>query len=158
MHSNGYYKHPKVASTLEMIEYVTVCLSPNRPNIKYHARRKSNIGNDFARLLSTLREKLVLTPRVIVYCNTLLTCAELFDYFSYEMGISRYYPPGAPELSVNRLFGHAKTPQRSKDNIVRSLQDPNGVVRVVFASVAIGMGVNLQGVNIILHYGAPCSN
>ena len=69
----------EVASTLEMIEYVTVCMSPNRPNIKYHARRKSNI-NDFARLLSTLREMLVLTPRVIVCCNTLLTCAELFYY------------------------------------------------------------------------------
>ena len=61
---------------------------------------------------------------------------------------------------MNRFFGmfHAKTLQRSKDNIIRSLQDPNGVVRVVFTSVAIGMGVNLQGVNIILHYGAPSSN
>ena len=101
----------------------------------------------------------VLTPRVIVYCNTLLTCAELFDYFSYGMGINQYYPPGAPELRVNQLLGmfHAKTPQRSRDNIVRSLQNPNGVVRVVFASVAIGMGVDLQGVNIILCYGAPSS-
>ena len=98
--------------------------------------------------------------RVIVYCNTLLTCAEFFDYFSYEMGISRYYLPGAPELSVNRLFGmfHAIIPQRSKDNIIRSLQYPNRVVRVEFASVAIGMEVDLQGVNIILHYGAPSSN
>ena len=60
---------------------------------------------------------------------------------------------------MNRLFGmfHAKTPQRSKDNIIQSLQDPNGVVRVVFASVAMGMGVDLQWVNIILHYGAPSS-
>ena len=52
----------EVAFTLEMIEYVTVCMSPNCTNIKYHARRKSNIGHDFARLLSTLREKLVFTP------------------------------------------------------------------------------------------------
>ena len=63
-------------------------------------------------------------------------------------------------LSMNRLFGmfHAKTPLQSKDNIVRSLQEPNGVVRVVFPSVAIGMGVDLQGLNIILHYRAPSSN
>ena len=78
----------EVASTLEMIEYVTIFMSPNRPNKKYHTRRKS-IGNDFARLLRTLREKMVLTPGVIFYCNTLLACAELFYYFSYEMGISR---------------------------------------------------------------------
>ena len=75
------------------------------------------------------------------------------------MGISQYYPPGVPELSVNRLSGmfHAKTPQRRKYNIIRSLQDPNRVVRVVFASVAIRMGVDLQGVKSILHYGAPSS-
>ena len=75
------------------------------------------------------------------------------------MGISQYYPPVAPKLSVNRLFGmfHAKTLQRSKDNIIRSLQDPNGVVRVVFSNVAIGMGIDLQGVNVILHYGTPSS-
>ena len=60
---------------------------------------------------------------------------------------------------MNRLFGmfHAKTPQQIKDNIVRTLQDPNTVDRVVFASVTIGMGVDLQGVNIVLHYGAPSS-
>ena len=68
----------EVASTLEMIEYVTIFMSLNRPNKKYHTRRKSNIGNDFSRLLSTLREKLVLTLGVIFYCNTLLTCAEFF--------------------------------------------------------------------------------
>ena len=70
-----------VASTLEMIEYVTIFMSPNRPNKKYHTRRKSNIGNDVARLLSILRAKLVLTPGVIFYCNTLLTCAKLFLLF-----------------------------------------------------------------------------
>ncbi len=57
------------------------------------------------------------------------------------------------------MFGmfHASTPQHSKDVITRSLQDPRGVVRVVFASVAMGMGVDLQGVNFIIHYGAPSS-
>ena len=30
-----------------------------------------------------------------------------------------------------------------------------GTVRVVFASVAIGMGIDLHGVDTIIHYGAP---
>ena len=53
------------------------------------------------------------------------------------------YPPSAPELSENHLFGmfHASTPQHSKDG---SLQDCHGTVRVVFASVAMGMGIDLQ--------------
>ena len=70
------------------------------------------------------------------------------------MGKSQYYPPSAPELSENRLFGmfHASTPQHSKDVIMGSVQDYNGTVSVVFASV-----IDLHGVDTIIHYGAPSS-
>ena len=74
-----------------------------------------------------------------------MICANLFSRFSYEMGKSQYYyPPSAPELSENRLFGmfHASTPQHSKDVIMGSLQDCHGTVRVVFASVAMGVGID----------------
>ena len=83
----------------------------------------------------------------------------MFSRFSYEMWKSQYYPPSAPELSENRLFGmfHASTPQHSKDVIMESLQDCHGTVRVVFASVAMGMGIDLLGVDTIIHYGAPSS-
>lgn len=70
-----------------------------------------------------------------------------------------YYPPDAEHVSDNRIFGmfHSNTPQHNKDVILKSLLSPTGVVRVVFATVALGMGVNLQGVNTIVHYGAPQS-
>ena len=35
--------------------------------------------------------------------------------------------------------------------------DCHGTVRVVFASVAMGMGIDLHGVVTIIHYGAPSS-
>ena len=38
-----------------------------------------------------------------------------------------------------------------------SMADPNGIVRMVFATVALDMGVNLAGLNTIIHYGAPHS-
>ena len=44
---------------------------------------------------------------------------------------------------------------RKLHSTVKSLEVPEGVVRVVFATVALGMGINLQDVNTILHYGAP---
>ena len=44
-----------------------------------------------------------------------------FPVSVYEMGKSQYYPPSAPELSENRLFGtfHASTPQHSKDEVCK---------------------------------------
>ena len=41
--------------------------------------------------------------------------------------------------------------------ILKSMLDDNGVVRVVFCTVALGMGVNFVGLNHIIHYGAPSS-
>ena len=143
----------------EVSEVVTVKLSPNRSNIMYVERRRIDLETDFSELLSTLKEKQKNTVRVVVYCRTLMVCADMFSRFSYEMGKNQYYPPSAPELSENRLFGmfHASTPQHSKDVIMGSLQDCHGTVRVVFASVAMGMGIDLHGVDTIIHYGAPSS-
>lgn len=39
--------------------------------------------------------------------------------------------------------------------ILSSLQKANGVVCVVFATVVLRMGVNIVGLNNIIHYGAP---
>ena len=137
-----------------MSEVVVVMLSPNRSNIMYVERRRTDLETDFSESLSTLKEKLKDTLRVVVYCRTLMICADLFSRFSYEMGKS--HPPSAPELSENRLFGmfHASTPQHSKYVIMGSLQDCHGTVRVVFASVAMGIGIDLHGVDTIIHYGS----
>ena len=48
---------------------------------------------------------------------------------------------------------HSRTPQH-KDVILQSVRDTNGIVRVVFATVALGMGLNLPDVNNVIHYGA----
>lgn len=37
------------------------------------------------------------------------------------------------------------------------MSDASGVVRVAFATVALGMGVNFADLNRIIHYGAPRS-
>lgn len=51
----------------------------------------------------------------------------------------------------------ACNPQHSEDVILQSLRDTKGVARVVFAAVALGMGIDLQYVNTVIHYGASGS-
>ena len=46
---------------------------------------------------------------------------------------------------------HSGTADHNKDVIMKSMVDANGVVRVVFTTVALGMGVNLAGLNTIIH-------
>ena len=148
----------EVLRNLEMEGCVEVSTSPDRPNIFYEVKGRTTLEADLDHVLSSLRMKAVAAPRVLIYCQSLDVCAELYAHFHYEIGDSSYYPPGSPHLSDYRLFGmfHANTPQHNKDVILQSLLHPDGVVRVVFATVALGMGVNLQ-VNTIINYGAPKS-
>lgn len=47
-------------------------------------------------------------------------------------------------VSENRLFGmsHANTSPHNKDMIQKSMLNADGKVRIVFATVALGMDVN----------------
>lgn len=52
---------------------------------------------------------------------------------------------------------HSKTDDHNKEVIMASMSKPDGVVRVVFATMALGMGVNFTGLTCTIHYGAPRS-
>ena len=122
-------------------------------------KRSTTFEEDLDEVLSSLKAKSVHAPRVIVYCRSLDMCADLYAHFNFELGDDSYYPEGSPHLSENRLFGifHASIPQHNKDVILQSLLHSDGVVRVVFATVALGMGLNMKDVDTIIHYGAPRS-
>lgn len=52
---------------------------------------------------------------------------------------------------------HAQTLPHIKEHILNSMCSHDGVVRILFATIAIGMGVNFSDLNHIIHYGAPSS-
>ena len=136
-----------------------VFTSPDRPNIYYEVCRRTDIDTDMGPFVQSLKEEGVKAPRVIVYCRDLNTCADLYAHFNFELGELSYHPLGAPELSDNRLFGmfHSRTSEHNKDVILKSLCETDGKIRIVFATIALGMGVHLIDVNTIVHYGAPSS-
>ena len=93
-------------------------------------------------------------------CDCLLSvpghvCQAVF----FELGKDSYQPIEAERVSKNRLFDmfHACTPANVKDVILKSLAKPDGKLRVVFATVALGMDIDLKDVNTLIHYGAPHS-
>lgn len=81
----------------------------------------------------------------------------MFRHFKFELGKKAYYPEEATQVSSNTLIGiyHANTLQRHKERVSDSLFDLDGTCRVVFASTALGMGVNLQDIRQVIHYGPP---
>ena len=133
-------------------------VSPDRPNIfLYKQKVDKDISKTFAWLIDLLKKEAIETPKTIVYCKSQKDCGLLFKQFKFELGEMAYFPLGGPTVSSNMLIGmfHAKTLKRHKERVSDSLFEEQGVCRVVFASTALGMGVNLQGIRQVIHYGPP---
>ena len=120
-------------------------------------RRSDNLEDDVSFIVDDLATNSVKARRIIVYCRSLDMCSNLYAHFLYTLKDKSYYPPGAEQISDNRLFGmfHSKTDDHNKDVILRSMAKADGVVRVVFATMALRMGVDFVGLTSTIHYGAP---
>ena len=49
----------------------------------------------------------------------------------------------------------ANTLEKHKQRVSSSLFDKSGVCQLVFATTGLGMGINLQDVKRVIHYGPP---
>ena len=148
-----------VITRLDMKGCECVSVSPNRPNIFYAVSPRTEIETDLLSLVEDLKHNSVKANRVIVYCRSLNMCSDLYGFFRYSLGKKGYYPPDSDEICKNRLFGmfHSSTSDTNKQIILDSLSRPDGTVRIVFATTALGMGVNFVGLRTTIHYGAPRS-
>ncbi len=55
----------EVIDSLEMSGCVEVTASPDRPNIYYEVKSRTDFDTNFLPLITTLKEKLVHAPRVL---------------------------------------------------------------------------------------------
>ena len=135
-----------IIKTLAMYDVVYVLESPDRRNIKY-VTMKMRTGDQedwFGWLVNELTERGEATERVIIYCRTLAQCRDLYAFFEAE-------------LATNCTFAmfHSETDSAIQADIVKSFSDPNGQIRVLFSTIAFGMGIDVKGLNTIIHLGVP---
>ena len=86
-------------------------------------------------------------------------CGYAYKLFEHELGDLQYFPDGAQQIPKNRLFAQYHAPQTNqmKEEILAQLTSGESTIRVLFATVAIGMGVNIQNIRHIIHVGVPSS-
>ena len=126
----------------------TIVQSPDRPNIKLSVRKvsPSTPVSHLASVLDELKTKRNQCSRLLVYCQKISDCSDFYVEFMGELGDLAYWPDDAPHISDNRLVSmyHSGTPEYNKAVVLQSLQDQTGVCRVVFATSALGMGIDVK--------------
>ena len=86
----------EIVEVLEMNGCAVLSVSPNKPNIFYSVKRRSGGIDEVSGFLTAdLLSNNIKVKRVIVYCQSLDMCANLFIHFMCVLGDQGYYPPGA---------------------------------------------------------------
>lgn len=149
----------EICKSLSMRHPVRITANPNRGNILYTvARKKTDLEEEFEWLIEELRSKREKTPRTLIYCTSVLECGLIYNIFANEIpDDEQYHPLGSDPSPQKRLFNqfHRPTPEEQKSIILKDLMLDRGVMRIVMATVALGLGVNCPDVVRTIHYGCP---
>ena len=148
----------KVAEVIGLIDPLVISVCPCKPNIVYAMSSFISLPDTFDPLLHELRKKRTSFPRTIVYCRTLEQCSKLYRLFRTGLGDGFTEPPDAPaSLSRFRLVEMYTScvDVEVKSQIILSFSSDIYPLRIIFATVAFGMGLDCSDVRQIIHLGAP---
>lgn len=152
-----------LCEVLQFSNIAKIIESPNRPNIYIERRRRLPNQNKYAKyddmlmqIVPALKTEGLEYPVTIVYVESLDALGYSYQYAEYLLGADAYSPKGdhCPE---NRLFAqyHKDYTDAMKTHILQELRKPKPKLRLVFATVALGMGLNAPSVTRIFHFQPP---
>ena len=148
----------KVSEVIGLVDPLIISISPCKPNIIYAMSKFTSLPDTFHPLLRELQKKRTSFPRTIVYCRTHEHCSKLYRLFRSGLGDGFTEPPDAPSsLSKFRLVEMYTScvDEEVKSQIVLSLSSDTYPLRIVFATIAFGMGLDCQNIRQVYHLGAP---
>ncbi len=135
--------------------------NPDRINITYE--KHFRVGPDVDCLINILTpmaqgllKEQICYPLTIIYIP-LKWCGFAYKIFESVLGSSQYYPKGSAPIPENRLFAQFHSPQTKemKDEVLKQLCSLESIVRVVFATVALGMGVDIRSIRNVVYITPP---
>lgn len=152
-----------IKQSLNLNNPLEVIGNPNHPNIFYRkVFRKGDDMEFFEKLLEPracdLKEKKVNYPTTVMdfpyagvdlYSNTLKS----------NLLMSFAILTSAEAKPENRLFAQYHAPQTAaiKEQILKELSTSASKVQVIIATVAMGVGLDIQAVRHVIHVGPPCT-
>ena len=147
-----------VVKVLKMVSPVVVSVSPNKPNIKYVVKSNANssLEETFAPLVEEFRQKRKGMDRTIIFCRTYDQCSRIYMFLAHRLGREMTDPVGVcrdlPQFRMLDMFTACTHPM-IKNSILRSLPNPDSVLRIIVATIAFGMGLDCPNIRRVIHWG-----
>ena len=133
----------------------TIVRTPDRKNIKIVVQRVKDM-TCLDTFVTDLGHLGLGMPKTVVYCKSVKECAEVFAYFDAQLGEAGYISSSSMSSKTQLfcMYFH-DTLEEKKQDIAKDLIAEAGHFRVIIATNALGLGVNMRGVDLVVHYGCP---
>ena len=118
-------------------------VSPDKENIKIVVQKIPNsVEMAMVWLVDALSENTL--PRTILYCTSIKDASNIYSYINAEL----------PLCNEVQMF-HSETPPEIKTRILNELVDEKSTIKLVVATSALGMGVDIRKYCSVILYGPP---
>ena len=147
----------EIETSLGMHNPVIVESSPDRPNIFLESKKRSgNLGTILEALIYELKTKRLEFPLTVIYGN-LATVSECYLVANRILGPLQYEPLNSSPIAANRMFTqfHAEYPEFERERIVKELVAGTSKLRLLFVTIAFGIGVDIKNIRRVIHIGVP---
>ena len=146
-----------IMEQLSMKDPTIIGVNTDRSNIKYMICPR-NTQRELSKMLAdellTERTRVVKT---VLFCTTLLNCAEVYTSIKGFLGEHITEPPGLPniiEFQLINLFTAASTPEMRTKVLAEFCKEGTNL-RLVIATSAFGLGVDCPDIGRVINWGAP---
>ena len=145
----------EIIANLCMQDCYEVVRSPNKLNIKYSVELKPEDAlTAFLPLIESVENYGVKSDRYIVFCSTYTKCSTILHILVDELGKRKCLFPLGSTKPICNIFT-ASSAKKDKNDILEEFAKADGVLRILVATIAFGMGVDTSNIRHVIHWGAP---
>ena len=110
-------------------------------------------------LIDHIRLNGIKSEKPIIYCRkkTSYTVCEIFLTDKDSLGAVAYFDKKKQADNILVEIYHKSTHQDSKERILTEFKSGSSRIRCIIATVALGMGLDIRDVQLVVHIGCPKS-
>ena len=140
-----------ISQNLELNDASYIVSIPDRSNIRYSVVKikEESLDKMFDWLVKKLATRKFLCERTLVFCQSHRNVCDLYAIFNDHLKGDF----DGDKLPFNMFHGASE--EEIKSEITKSFADPKGELRVLFATIAFGMGVDCKDLHEVIHLGPP---